>query len=348
MGGDHGPAAVVAGARLAVERGDVRAEDVVLVGPAARVDAALAERAADRKGDDPLAAARRHDAPDELSGRETPVEAMRRLPRNSVAEGIGLVKAGQADAFVSAGNTGLVVASATLGLRCLEGIRRPGIAVTINGERGPFTLIDVGANPQPKAIDMLHYAVMGSAYVHDALGVQEPRVGLMNIGSEDKKGNPLVREARELLRNARSNFRFVGNIEGVDVFSGVCDVIVSDGFTGNVLLKVSEGCAEYMLRAMARLMGEVGIEQQQLGRVVGRMKQDVDYSEYGGALLLGVEGIVTICHGRSEAPAFANAIRFAARAVGARVNSHIVRFARQLESAGATEGKTPGVQTDPA
>src|SRR5690606_9645074 len=150
---------------------------------------------------------------------ESPVEALRRRPRNSVAVGIEQVKSGAADAFVSAGNTGLVVATAMFGLKCLEGIRRPGIAVTIHGEKGPFTVIDVGANPQPKAVHLLHYALMGSAYVHDALGIQQPRVGLMNIGSEDKKGNPLVREARELLRSSGVNFAFVGNVEGVDVFA---------------------------------------------------------------------------------------------------------------------------------
>jgi glycerol-3-phosphate acyltransferase PlsX len=200
--------------------------------------------------------------------------------------------------------------------------------VTINGEKGPFTVIDVGANPQPKALHLLQYALMGSAYVHDALGIAQPRVGLMNIGSEDKKGHPLVREARELLRGTPANFSFVGNVEGVDVFAGKCDVIVSDGFTGNVMLKVSEGCAEYMLRAMGRLMAEAGVDEDKRRAVVGRMLRDVDYSEYGGALLLGVEGIVTICHGRSNGPAICNAIGFALKAVGAKVNEHIVAAAR--------------------
>lgn len=324
MGGDHGPAAVVEGARLAVERGTVQAAQLVLVGDEAEVRAELARQGASDLG------FHVEDAPDSLDGTESPVEALKRRPKNSIAVGIQLVKDGEAQAFASAGNTGLVVAAAMFGLRCLEGIRRPGIAVTINGEQGPFTVIDVGANPQPKAVHLLHYALMGSAYVHDALGIHQPRVGLMNIGSEDKKGNPLVREARDLLRSAQANFRFVGNVEGVDVFGGKCDVIVSDGFTGNVLLKVSEGCAEYMLREIVRLMKDVGIEESARQAVVQRLMRDVDYSEYGGALLLGVEGIVTICHGRSNGAAICNAIGFASKAVGAKVNDHIVAAARSV------------------
>ncbi len=323
-GGDHGPRVNIEGAAAAVDRGFITNEQVVLVGPESQIQSELA-----RIG---LASTRFSivDAPDLLNGQESPIDALRKKPRNSVAIGIGLVKEGHAQAFVSAGNTGLVVATATVGLRCLDGVRRPGIAVTIRGEKGPFTVIDVGANPQPKAVHLLHYAIMAAAYSRDALGIPEPRVGLMNIGSEDKKGNPLVREARELLLNHAPNFRFVGNVEGVDVFSGACDVIVSDGFTGNVLLKVSEGCAEFMLRSMGQLMLEEGVSDSLRERLLGRISQDVDYSEYGGALLLGVEGIVTICHGRSSSRAIANALKFAVRAVGARVNDHIVAATRTV------------------
>lgn len=321
-GGDHGCRANLEGVAIAIERGSIRSDQVVLVG---RQEEIVAE--ASRQGMD-LSRLSIVDAPDALDGQESPVEAIRRKPRNSVAVGIGLVKEGHAQAFVSAGNTGLVVATATLGLRCLEGVRRPGIAVTVRGEKGPFTIIDVGANPQPKAVHLLHYAIMGAAYARDALGIPEPRVGLMNIGSEDKKGNPLVREARDLLLQHAPNFRFVGNVEGVDVFAGACDVIVSDGFTGNVLLKVSEGCAEFMLRSMGRLMVEAGVADAARNRVLEQMARDVDYSEYGGALLLGVEGIVTICHGRSSGRAIANALTFASRAVGAKVNDHIVAATR--------------------
>ena len=321
-GGDHGPRANVEGAVTAIERGILTREQILLVGATEQVRDELARQQQD------AAAFTIVDAPDRLEEGDSPIEAMKRRPRNSIAVGIGLVKERRAQGFVSAGSTGLVVATATVALRCLEGIRRPGIAVTIRGEKGPFTLIDVGANPQPKAVHLLHYAIMGSAYARDALGIPEPRVGLMNIGSEDRKGNPLVREARDLLRSITPNFRFVGNVEGVDVFSGACDVIVSDGFTGNVLLKVSEGCAEFLIRSLGHVLVEEDVPDGLRSRVLSRIARDVDYTEYGGALLLGVEGIVTICHGRSTGRAIANAIGVASRAVGARVNEHIVSAAR--------------------
>ena len=192
------------------------------------------------------------EAADELTGDETPVEALRKKPNSSIAVGLRMVKEAQGDAFVSAGNTGLVVAAATLTLGCLEGIRRPGICITVEGDKGPFMVMDVGANPQPKARDILEYAIMGTAYYQDTYGKTQPSVGLMNIGSEEKKGNPLIKEARGLLRESPLNF--IGNVEGVDLFHGKCDIIVTDGFTGNVLLKVSEGVAEYVVRTMAELM----------------------------------------------------------------------------------------------
>lgn len=325
VGGDDAPAAVVQGAALAVERGYAKREDIALAGPRDMVAAAMA--GAGLAGD----CFRIEDAPDEISPDESPVEAIRRKPRNSIMVGIRMVKEGRAGSFISAGSTGTVVATATVGLRCLEGIRRPGIAVIIEGERGPFLVIDVGANPQPKPQHLLQYGIMGAAYFHDTFGVENPRVGLLNIGSEDKKGNPLAKEAGRMLKEGP--VRFVGNVEGVDVFQGLCDVVVSDGFTGNVLLKVSEGVAEYVVRTMVGLMHEAGVGREAVDKVMDAMLPRVDYSEYGGALLLGVEGIVTICHGRSQAPAFCNAIRFALKALGARVNQHIVSAARAASSA---------------
>jgi glycerol-3-phosphate acyltransferase PlsX len=269
-----------------------------------------------------------HDAPDLLTGDETPTDALRKKPRNSIAVGIEQVKTGAAGAFISAGSTGTVVATATLGLGCLEGIRRPAIGAIIHGEKHPFLVLDVGANPQPKPHHLAQYALMGSAYYRGTFDVAEPNVGILNIGSEELKGNPLVREARQLMK--RLPIRFHGNIEGVEVFSGDCHVVVTDGFTGNVLLKVSEGVAEYLLRIMFGLMQQAGIDSQKTKAVQAQVMPRVDFSEYGGALLLGVDGIVTICHGRSRAPAFANAIRFALRALDAEVNRHIVQAARAL------------------
>lgn len=323
MGGDHAPGAVLDGVALAIERGEATPQGIVLTGPADL----LREQLRARGG--PLSEVEVQDAPDLLTGSEAPVDEMRKKPRNSIAVGIALLRDRKADAFLSAGSTGCVVATAVLRLPRLRGIRRPGIAVTIEGEAGPFTVVDVGANPQPRAEHLLDYGIMGAAYHRDAFGTRDPRVALMNIGSEDGKGSPLVKEAGELLRAAPINF--VGNVEGVGMFSGACDVIVSDGFTGNVLLKVSEGVAEYMLHTMAKLMSESDVSEGKKEAILRKLQRRVDYSEYGGALLLGVEGIVTICHGRSTGPAIASAIRFASKAVGSNLNQHIVAAAQEVE-----------------
>ena len=324
MGGDHAPDAVLDALVMSLERGVVKQDEVLLVGPRDLLERRLEERG---MSPDQYSLV---DAPDILTDDESPVEAMRRKPRNSVAVGIDILKQKQAQAFVSAGSTGLVVATATLGLRCLEGIRRPGIAVIIEGEGGPFMVIDVGANPQPKPTHLLQYGLMGAAYFRDTYDMDQPRVGLLNIGAEDKKGNVLTKEASRLLKDAPINF--IGNVEGVDVFSGACDVVVSDGFSGNVLLKVSEGVAEYVLRAMTIEMKEAGVEDETVGKIVEKTMRRVHYEEVGGALLLGVEGIVTICHGRSQGPAISNAIRIAAGAVGVKVNQHIVNMAKSQPS----------------
>ena len=226
-----------------------------------------------------------------------------------------------------------MVAAATIGLGCLEGIRRPAIGAIIEGEKHPFLVVDVGANPMPKAHHLAQYALMGSAYYSGHFGIKEPRVGILNIGSEELKGNPLVREARALMKQLPILFH--GNVEGLEVFSGDAHVIVTDGFTGNVLLKLSEGVAEYLLRQMFGMMQRAGVEPQKMKQVKAEIMPKVDFAEYGGALLLGVDGVVTICHGRSRAPAFANAIRFASKAMQAEVNRHIVQAARASSLPGA-------------
>jgi hypothetical protein len=196
----------------------------------------------------------------------------------------------------------------------------------IAGEKNPFLVLDVGANPQPKPLHLAQYALMGAAYYRGTFGVDQPKVGMLNIGSEELKGTPLVKEARQILK--QMPIAFHGNVEGVEVFTGDCHVVVSDGFTGNVMLKVSEGCAEYVMRTMLGAMKQVGVEKEKIQGVLAAIMPRIDYSEYGGALLLGVDGVVTICHGRSQAPAFCNAIRFARKALTAQVNQHIVEAAR--------------------
>ena len=334
-GGDH-PAETIAGVSSALDQGYVEASQILLTGPEATVRESLRQQGL---GDEIEVV----DAPDVLTAGDSPTDGMRKKPRNSIAVGVGLVREGKAGAFVSAGSTGMVVAAATLGLRKLEGIRRPGIGAIIHGEKHPFLVLDVGANPQPKAHHLAQYALMGSAYYGGTFDIDEPRVGLLNIGSEEVKGNPLVREARELMK--QMPICFAGNVEGVEVFSGDCHVIVTDGFSGNVLLKVSEGVAEYLLRTMFGLMKRIGVAPELMQQVHAEVMPRVDFSEYGGALLLGVEGVVTICHGRSRAPAFANALRFANRALNAKVNEHIVRAAGSVRLQGSGSEDVPDGQT---
>ena len=322
VGGDHAPKECIAGVALALKKGFVQQNQLILTGPRDAVVAAMRDQGLAPGGDGIQVV----DAPDVLTDGDTPTDAMRKKPRNSIALGLEQVKLGNAGAFVSAGSTGTVVAAATLGLGCLEGIKRPAIGAIIAGEKHPFLVVDVGANPQPKAEHLRQYALMGSAYYGGTFGIKDPRVGILNIGSEELKGNPLVREARAMMKQLPINFH--GNVEGIEVFSGDCHVVVTDGFTGNVLLKVSEGVAEYVLRTTFGLMKNAQIEPQKIGQVKAEIMPRVDFSEYGGALLLGVQGVVTICHGRSHAPAFANAIRFAMRAMAAEVNQHIVQAVR--------------------
>ena len=332
VGGDHAPTEAIAGVALALKSGFLRPDEIVLTGPEQQVrDACIAAGVA---SDVEIV-----DAPDLLSCDDSPTEAMRNKPRNSIAIGIQLVKEGKASGFVSAGSTGTVVAAATLGLRYLEGIRRAAIACIIKGEERPFLVLDVGANPMPKAHHMAHYALMGSAYYECQFKTDNPVVGLLNIGSEALKGNPIVRDAHSLMQGLPINFR--GNVEGDELFTGDCHVVVADGFSGNVLLKVSEGVAEYLLRTTLGAMMKAGVSKEQLQAVKKAVMPRVDFSEYGGALLLGVEGYVTICHGRSRAPAFANALRFAHQAHAGKVNEHIVQAAKAFNLSGANEGGSP-------
>ncbi len=327
VGGDHAPTQAIAGVALALEQGYLAPDEVLLTGPEAMV-----REAAQAAG--LPAAVEVVDAPDLLTSTDSPTDALRKKRNNSIAVGMGLVKAGRAGGFVSAGSTGTVVAAATVGLRYLEGIRKACIGAIIEGERHPFLVLDVGANPQPKPHHLAQFALMGSAYYRCQFGVEEPNVGILNIGSEDKKGSPLVLEARGLMQ--QMPIRFGGNVEGVELFSGACQVVVTDGFSGNVLLKASEGLAEYLLRSVFQEMGKAGVTPEQMQAVQRAVMPRVDFSEYGGALLLGVEGVVTICHGRSQAPAFANALRFAKRSLEGEVNRHIVEAAASLRLGGGS------------
>ena len=329
MGGDRAPGVVLDGALLAWReaREVLPAERIVLVGDEERIAAGLAERGGD-PGFGIVHAA------EVIGMHEKPGQALRAKPRSSIALGVGAVKGAAAGAFVSMGNTGAVVGAATLGLGTLPGVRRPGIAVTLELTGSPVTILDMGANVVPKPQHLVQYAVMGSAFLRDCHGVQEPRVGLLNIGEEASKGTDLLRAAHELLETAPVDF--VGNVEGSDLFRGSCDVLVTDGFTGNVALKLMEGLSGFMLELVLTTLGERSLELDRAG--VDEIRRHIDYSEYGGALLLGVDGVVVIGHGRSDERAVANALSLAARALDVGVNQDIVRGLEGSLPAGVDDG----------
>jgi glycerol-3-phosphate acyltransferase PlsX len=323
MGGDSAPACNLDGALLAAEHG-LPPERILLVGDENAIRTGLEERGGN-PGFDILGST-------EVIGMdEKPGVALRAKPNSSIAVATGAVKMGAAGAHVSMGNTGAVVGAATVGLKTLPGVRRPGIAVTLELTGEPVTILDMGANVVPKPEHLLQYGHMGSVLTRDVLqrgpdGAKDstkgaPRVGLLNIGEEPSKGTDLLRAAHALLTESPLNF--IGNVEGGDIFKGVADVVVTDGFTGNVVLKLLEDFSGFMLKLV---MGELKTHGAQWGpEALGNVRKRIDYSEYGGALLLGVNGIVVIGHGRSDATAVSNAINLAQRALDADVNGHIVR-----------------------
>ena len=307
MGGDHAPDTIVDGAVAAARHLD--AAEILLVGARDRVEAALLPH-----GHDGRSVIRVIDAPDLVEMNESPAAALRRKPRASIRVAAECVSRGEAVALVSAGHTGATVMAAYSAFGTLAGVDRPALATTIPTRGAPAVLLDAGANVECRPQHLLQFAVMGSVFARVALGVGRPRIGLLSIGEEANKGNELVREAHRLLRQAPVNF--IGNVEGREIYSGVADVIVCDGFTGNIVLKTSEGLVE----TVESLLGDElqGTFSSQVGyllsrRAFRRFRRRVDYSVYGGALQLGVAGLAVVCHGRSSAKAVRNAITMAYR-----------------------------------
>ncbi len=317
MGGDDAPRATLQGALAACSgKGAVRVppERLLLVGDEARMRALLAEL-----GGDP--GFQLQHASQVIEMEESPAQALRAKPDNSIMRCVQAVREKRASAVVGMGNTGACVGAATLGLGTIPGVRRAGIAVTLNLTGQPVTILDMGANIAPKPDHLLQYGAMAAVYAQSCLGQARPRVGLLNVGEEKGKGTDLLKEAHELL--AASGLEFVGNVEGGDIFRGVCDIVVTDGFTGNVILKLLEQFASFLTQ---KILGELKKSGVQLdGRALGNLEQVIDYASYGGALLLGVNGVVIIGHGRSDERAVANAIAQAVRAADARVPEQIER-----------------------
>ncbi len=261
---------------------------------------------------------------------ESPVEAIRSKPKSAINVMCDLVKKGDADVAISAGNTGACVAAAQLKMRTLPGVSRPGIAVILPTFHGPVVICDVGANPEPKPKHIEQYAFMAGAYSQSVCGIENPRVGLLSIGEEDAKGNQLVKEARKLMRD-EPQINFVGNVEGRDLFKGVVDVVVCDGFVGNIILKFTEGIAEGLFQTILAEIQEFAPELlDQFKPVMKKLYAKHDWQEYGGAPLLGVGGYMLICHGRSEARAIKNAIRVGKQLCASGINQKII--ARIAES----------------
>lgn len=325
MGGDFAPAPIVAGACEAVA--DLPELTVHLVGDQARIEAELA-RAPDAPRDRlPIVHA------SQVVGMEDkPVEALRKKRDNSISKCWGLMASGQVDAVVSAGNTGAMVASALFNAKMfLPGVRRPGIAAIFPSHKGPIVIIDVGANVNAKAEDLYQYGIMGAIYAEEILGVSEARIGLLNVGTEDEKGNELTRSTLETYQSSPWASRFVGNVEGRDIYNGDVRVVICDGFVGNVLLKAGEGAVEFLfsqLKAeLARLLPELPADAgQKIIASLKGLKSRFEYEEFGGAPLLGIRGACIICHGASGSRAIKNALRVAETMASERLRDRIVEL----------------------
>jgi glycerol-3-phosphate acyltransferase PlsX len=315
MGGDYGPPATVEGSVQAVAELDL---DVVLVGDEPRIADQL-----QRLGCSDPRLTIRH-ASQVVDMHESPASVARKKRDSSVWVATELVKAGEAVAVVSAGNTGASMVSAFFIFGALKGVERPAIAATLPTLTGTAIMLDVGATVDCTARQIYQFGIMGHEYGRHALKKLSPRIGLLSIGEEDSKGNEVTKEAFKLLKS--SSLNFIGNVEGRDVYSGAADVILCDGFIGNVALKISEGLADAMKKILLK-----EVAGSPLGRLsylfvagpLGRLKRRMDYAEFGGAPLLGVNGISMICHGRSSAKAIKNAIRRAKGMAESRLNELI-------------------------
>jgi len=303
MGGDHAPREILAGAHRALR--ESRDLFVYLVGTEEALSAFPDHERVEKVP-----------APEWVEMDETPSEALRRKPRSSIRRAFELVKEGRAGAVVSAGNSGVTYACALFLLGRLPGVSRPAIATVLPTLKNPAVLIDAGANVDCKPNHLLQFAIMGALFSEKILGLRAPRVGLLSIGEEGGKGNFLVKRAHSLLEE--SSLNYIGNVEGRHIYSGEAEVIVCDGFVGNICLKVSEGVAEALAEMLRREVRRDPLAVLGFGlarRALNRFRRRTDWREYGGAPLLGVNGVVIIGHGRSDARAVRNAIFTARRFV---------------------------------
>jgi glycerol-3-phosphate acyltransferase PlsX len=315
MGGDYAPSVTVEGSVLAARDGI----PVILVGDRERVEAELTKY--DIK-DLPISV--KH-APDVVGMEESPVQAVRRKKGSSIKVCFETVRSGEARAVVSAGNSGAAMAAGMFILKKLNGVDRPAIAVCVPTLKNRVVLLDVGGNVDCKPIHLVHFAIMGDVYAKYVLGIDSPRVGLLSNAQEEGKGNELTRLSHEFIK--KSSLNYIGYIEGKDIFRGDVDVVVSDGFVGNVVLKLSEGLIETIDTMLKREI--YASLPAKLGYLLAmgafkRLKKKMHYSEFGGAPLLGIDGICIICHGVSSSKAIKNAIHRASEYARGKVNTHLM------------------------
>lgn len=327
MGGDYAPQNIVAGAVLALAEYP-HITKLYLTGDTARIEGELQKH---RCKDPRIEIVHTTQVVDMA---DSGLDAVRRKKDSSVSRAVDLVKEGKADAVVSAGHTGAAVTASLIKLRTLPGIERPSILALVPTETNYFVLVDAGANTDPTPEQMLHNAIMGAAYSRHVLGYKNPSIGLMSIGTEDQKGNEFTKETFALLKASGLNFR--GNIEGHDLFENPVEVVVADGFTGNVVLKTCEAIAGAIFRWMRNEIMKSPITK--IGGMLAkpalkRIHAKTDPEQYGGMPLLGVNGVSIIAHGGSSPVAMKNAIRMACETISHGVNPHIIEEAKRYESA---------------
>jgi glycerol-3-phosphate acyltransferase PlsX len=344
MGSDAAPRVEVEGVVAAVRAR--RGIDVLLVGDENRLRAELKALG----GEGPRISVRH--APEVITMHDSPSMAVKQKKKSSMRVCFDLVKAGEADAVVSAGNSGAMMACGLLVLGRLPGVERPAIVTTFPTRAGECALLDMGANVDPKPAVLAQFGVLGAVYARLLHGKARPKVGLLSNGSEEHKGTPLTREAHQILARVPSgdaDFSYVGYVEGRDIFEGQVDVVVTDGFTGNVLLKCVEGAAETMLGMVKEEVSRSGIIAKVgaalMTSALKRLRKRIDYAEHGGAPLLGVDGVALICHGGSSATALQNAVyvadRFAQLGLGKELAAAVARHAFVAEGAAAS---APGAE----
>jgi len=303
MGGDYAPEEIVKGVVLALEERDL---EITLLGNKIKLEEEIEKYKSVCKMDKYISIIHCQES---VATSESPLNALRSKKDSSILVGMNLLKKNEADAFVSAGHSGAIMAGALLVLGCLSKLPRPAIPAVLPTSNGKVLILDVGANVDCKPAHLVQFALMGSKYAQHIFKINNPKIGLLNIGEEENKGNKLTRSTYKILKSQKLNF--IGNIEGKDIFKGKVDVVVCDGFIGNILLKSSEGLAKFLMMEINNKVKErlpLVPEAVFLKQEFMQLAKITDYTEYGGSLLLGVKGLCFICHGRSKAKAIKNAI----------------------------------------